>query len=43
MVDEERLDGIEEQTQPLEPPPGEMTVGQLEALLFVAERPLARR
>ncbi len=26
-----------------EPPPGELSVGQLEALLFVAERPLARR
>lgn len=26
-----------------EPPPGELSVSQLEALLFVAERPLARR
>ena len=25
------------------PPPGELTEGQLEALLFVAERPLSRR
>jgi len=29
--------------QPPEPPPGELSVSQLEALLFVAERPLARR
>ncbi|MEP7378922.1 MAG: SMC-Scp complex subunit ScpB [Chloroflexota bacterium] len=28
---------------PVEPPPGELSVAQLEALLFVAERPLARR
>ena len=34
---------VDEVEQPLEPPPGEMTVGQLEALLFVAERPSARR
>ena len=32
------------QPQPtLEPPPGELNAAQLEALLFVAERPLARR
>jgi segregation and condensation protein B len=29
--------------QPVSPPPGELTVAQLEALLFVAERPLSRR
>jgi segregation and condensation protein B len=29
--------------QPSESAPGELTVGQLEALLFVAERPLSRR
>src|SRR5688572_18783214 len=29
--------------QPVEPPPGELNAAQLEALLFVAERPLARR
>lgn len=28
---------------PVEPPPGELNAAQLEALLFVAERPLARR
>jgi segregation and condensation protein B len=28
---------------PLEPPPRELTLGQLEALLFVAERPLSRK
>jgi segregation and condensation protein B len=32
-----------EEIQPLEPPPGELTVAQLEALLFVAERPLSRK
>ncbi|MEP7360473.1 MAG: SMC-Scp complex subunit ScpB [Chloroflexota bacterium] len=36
MIDEQVLD-------PLEPPPGVLTVAQLEALLFVAERPLSRR
>jgi segregation and condensation protein B len=44
MVDEEVL---QEQpaleAQPQEPPPGELSAAQLEALLFVAERPLARR
>jgi segregation and condensation protein B len=29
--------------QPVEPPPGELSAAQLEALLFVAERPLARK
>ncbi len=29
--------------QPIEPPPGELSAAQLEALLFVAERPLARK
>lgn len=29
--------------QPLEPPPGELSLAQLEALLFIAERPLARK
>jgi segregation and condensation protein B len=42
MVDEV-LDVVEEQAQPIEPAPGELTVAQLEALLFVAERPLARK
>lgn len=28
---------------PVEPPPGELSAAQLEALLFVAERPLARK
>ena len=28
---------------PVEPPPGELNAAQLEALLFVAERPLARK
>jgi segregation and condensation protein B len=42
MVEEELL--VEERkTEPLEPPPGELSAAQLEALLFVAERPLARR
>jgi segregation and condensation protein B len=47
MVDEQILEAIEEAAehveQPLEPAPGELTVAQLEALLFVAERPLTRR
>ena len=30
-------------TDPESPPPGELSVNQLEALLFIAERPLARR
>jgi segregation and condensation protein B len=34
---------VEELLQPQEPPPGELNASQLEALLFVAERPLARR
>ena len=42
MVDEV-LDVVEEQAQPIEPAPGELTVAQLEALLFVAERPLSRK
>jgi segregation and condensation protein B len=42
MVDEV-LDVVEEQAQPTEPAPGELTVAQLEALLFVAERPLSRK
>ena len=55
MVEEELLEGVElvavpivpdepaEPDAPAEPPPGELSVAQLEALLFVAERPLARR
>lgn len=46
MVNEVVLDQLEETDKvegPLEPPPGELSVAQLEALLFVAERPLARR
>lgn len=39
MTDEEVL----QDRQPVEPPPGELSVTQLEALLFVAERPLARK
>jgi segregation and condensation protein B len=39
MTDEEVLHG----QQPIEPPPGELSATQLEALLFVAERPLARK
>ena len=30
-------------TEPDSPPPGELSVNQLEALLFIAERPLGRR
>ena len=48
MVEEELLEGVElvavpiVPDEPAEPPPGELSVAQLEALLFVAERPLAR-
>lgn len=42
MTDEELL--VEQAAQrPQEPPPGELSAAQLEALLFVAERPLARK
>ena len=46
MTEEELL--IEEEARrtvavPIEPPPGELSTAQLEALLFVAERPLARK
>jgi segregation and condensation protein B len=47
MVDEELLEKTDladgASAAPLEPPPGELTVSQLEALLFVAERPLSRK
>ncbi len=37
------IEADEPPENPPEPPPGELSVAQLEALLFVAERPLARR
>jgi segregation and condensation protein B len=40
-ADEQLAESADEQASA--PPPGELTVAQLEALLFVAERPLARR
>lgn len=46
MADEAALseiDALPAQTDALPEAPGELTLGQLEALLFVAERPLARR
>jgi segregation and condensation protein B len=45
MVDEltDLTDPADQPRGPLEPPPGELSAAQLEALLFVAERPLARR
>lgn len=45
MVDEltDLTDPADQRQGPLEPPPGELSAAQLEALLFVAERPLARR
>lgn len=44
MTDEQLLlEEMPQPQQPVEPPPGELTAAQLEALLFVAERPLARK
>ncbi|MEA2677299.1 MAG: segregation and condensation protein [Chloroflexota bacterium] len=48
MVDEttDLAEGVEAADLPqqqLEPPPGELSAAQLEALLFVAERPLGRK
>src|SRR5688500_12551098 len=45
MVEEELREEqpLEPPEQPLEPPPGELSATQLEALLFVAERPLSRK
>lgn len=48
MVDEltdltDPAEAADQPQPPLDPPPGELSAAQLEALLFVAERPLARR
>ncbi|HUP83688.1 MAG TPA: SMC-Scp complex subunit ScpB [Candidatus Limnocylindria bacterium] len=48
MVDElldlaESVEAPDRHAQPTEPPPGELSGAQLEALLFVAERPLSRK
>ena len=43
MVEDELQAGQPLEAQPVDPPPGELSAAQLEALLFVAERPLTRR